>query len=722
MHMTGIQLPAIADPAYRIEEELGAGGVGVVYKAWHDRLQKYVVLKRIRDEASGEHDRIRTEVDILKNLKHSNLPQIYDFLQDGGGVYTVMEFIPGRSLAELTADGRRVPQRDVIRWAVQLSSALRYMHGQKPPVLHSDIKPANIMLKPDGDVCLIDFNVSLVLSGESAEVKGRSHGYASPEQYGPEALPRDLQIQPESAGPTPSDGVSAETEKLRPDGVRGLADGSRVSHGRSSASASRSRRARIRMDARSDIYSLGATLYHLLTGEKPAISTVNVKPLSSFGLPIGEAMIYIVERCMARDPAKRFQSAGELHDAFVNIQKLDSRWKRRNIRKNIAAAALSAIFALSCSAAVLGGRLMGEEADAAYGELVYKIADAENDVPYESAIAMFPDRLDAYHARALKLCVPGSYDACIDYIDSIISRLSAYARSDAELRMIGDIYYVAGDSYFELEDYPNAVSSYEAAIGNNPGNPEMYRDYAIALARCAYVDRAEELLEKIQKMQIGDDSIALLRGEIAYAKQNNAEAIEWFRDVIATSNDDYMLQRAYLICDKAYRRVQSGGERENVALLRDALRVLPARYSLVITERLADALSRAGEYAEAAALFEELKSRGNISYATAQNIGVLYQRIGDFARAREAFERLAADFPDNYGAYLRMAFLLLEEQAALPNERRDYAETDRWYVRARELYGARPQSAGDDMEMLLLDSLIADLRQNGWLQEGTTWG
>jgi len=132
------------DSAYQIVAELDSGGGGIVYKAWHTRLQKYVVIKKIKEGPFSDPKLVRTEVDILKNLKHSHLPQLYDFVSDSSGSSSVMELIPGQSFAELLKTGVRFSPQDVVRWGTQLSSALEYLHAQKPPVLHSDIKPAII--------------------------------------------------------------------------------------------------------------------------------------------------------------------------------------------------------------------------------------------------------------------------------------------------------------------------------------------------------------------------------------------------------------------------------------------------------------------------------------------------------------------------------------------------------------------------------------------------
>jgi serine/threonine-protein kinase len=686
-------LPNLSDQTYRIESELGSGGGGVIYKAWHKRLQKYVVLKRIKDDSTLNNEKYqRGEADILKNLKHASLPQIYDFLTEESGVYTVMELIPGTSFAELLNSGQRFEQRDVVRWAEQLSSALAYLHTQTPPVLHSDIKPANIMLTPDGNICLIDFNISLVLDGDSAAALGVSHGYASPEQYGPQALPREVfSIDNATVVDTAATQIGSD------------------------ANNSRFRREIMKLDTRSDIYSFGATLYHLISGEKPAVSTGKIASLSSFNLPISEGIIYIIEHCMQPDPARRFQSAEQLHSAIRDIHRLDSRWKNNRRSRIFAAVVLTALLAASIASTAFGYRRMGEEKIAKYNELVYAIEQSADDSEYEEAIVLFPEKIDAYHEKALKLCVPDSYQECIDYVKQIMTTLSAYSWDTDDLKKLGNIYYVQGNSYFELEDYPNSLACYEAAIANNRDNLEISRDCAIALARCEYVERAEEMLEEIRDMELGNDSIFLLRGEIAFAKREYSDAVEQFLDVIAVTDSSYIKQRAYIICDKAYQQLP--GELANeITLLRVAVNDVPPSYQRILTERLADALVRNSDYAEAVALFEELVKSGVPSYITQQNIGVLYQKTGDFVNAEAAYRELQFTFPERYEPLMRLAYLELEMQGAIENEQRGYSTAAGYYEQAAALYSKRPASAGDDMEMLQLESVIADLRANGWIE------
>ena len=170
---------------YEIQRQIGAGGGGVVYLGRHLRLDKPVVLKADKRNLNTKEEVLRREVDMLKGLSHTYIPQVYDFVQEDGVVYTVMDYIEGESMDRILKRGAVPGQPQVIQWAVQLLEALCYLHSQPPHgILHGDIKPANIMLRPDGDICLIDYNIALALGEDGAVRAGFSRGYASPEHYG----------------------------------------------------------------------------------------------------------------------------------------------------------------------------------------------------------------------------------------------------------------------------------------------------------------------------------------------------------------------------------------------------------------------------------------------------------------------------------------------------------------------------------------------------------
>jgi serine/threonine protein kinase len=213
---------------YRVTELVARGGMGAVYRAEDLRLPgrecalKEILLYGEADEDADEaREQFYREASVLARLDHPNLPKVSDYFSEGGRDYLVMDFVPGPSLQELVdeanAAGVHLPEEQVLQWARQLCNALEYLHGQEPPILHRDIKPANIRLTAAGVVKLVDFGLVKLLRPEETRTITVVHGrgtapYTPFEQYG---------------------GDSQHT------------------------------------DQRSDIYALGATLYHLLTGQPP---------------------------------------------------------------------------------------------------------------------------------------------------------------------------------------------------------------------------------------------------------------------------------------------------------------------------------------------------------------------------------------------------------------------------------------------------------------------
>ena len=158
---------------YEISRQIGAGGGGIVYLGRHIRLHKTVVLKADKRSLRAGSEALRREVDLLKGLSNTYIPQVYDFVQEGDTVYTVMDYIEGESFDKALKSGQKASQPYLVRWACQLLEALNYLHSQPPyGILHGDIKPANIMLRPNGDICLIDYNIALSLGENGAVVVG----------------------------------------------------------------------------------------------------------------------------------------------------------------------------------------------------------------------------------------------------------------------------------------------------------------------------------------------------------------------------------------------------------------------------------------------------------------------------------------------------------------------------------------------------------------------
>lgn len=219
---------AVLRGRYRIRERIGQGGMGNIYLAEDQRLVgRRCALKEVEHDRSvpikilkETREQFLREATILARLDHPNLPKVSDFFTIGARDYLVMDYIPGQdlrsSMMEKRQRGNFLNETDVLHWANQLCAALKYLHTQDPPLVHRDIKPSNLKVTPDGVLKLVDFGLVKALAPDEMTVtviQGRGTALYTPlEQYGGDGL---------------------------------------------------------HTDARSDIYALGATLYHLLTNTSP---------------------------------------------------------------------------------------------------------------------------------------------------------------------------------------------------------------------------------------------------------------------------------------------------------------------------------------------------------------------------------------------------------------------------------------------------------------------
>lgn len=372
---------------YDIIEEIGSGGGGIIYKAFHKRLQKYVVLKKIRSKVKDVVN-IRIETDILKNLHHAYLPQVLDFLEIDNDVYTVMDFVPGKSFAELLQQGQKFTHTQVLKYTEQLCEAMACLHGQKPPILHGDIKPANIMLKPDDNICLIDFNISGFLTDGNVVTMGYSAGYAAPEQCeAVEQLKNALLLEDN-------------------DKTVILAEDQEEKNARESITVNNSN---LHIDQRADVYSIGATIYHLATGVQPNGSEEKAKQICNLMDKYSYGFSAIIEKAMSEQPDKRFKDAVEMLKAIKNIHKYDKKYKALLIRQEIAYVALICILGVSILTIFAGKQKIGQEKEAKYNAMIEQLGESRTgaqedfETLFQEVCDYMPGRLDAYYEKALYL-------------------------------------------------------------------------------------------------------------------------------------------------------------------------------------------------------------------------------------------------------------------------------------------------------------------------------
>lgn len=336
-----LEIGSLVDGKYKILNKVGQGGMSVVYLAMNEKANKQWAVKEVRKDGVLDFESVKqglvAETDILKKLNHPNLPSIIDVIDTDESFIIIMDYIQGNSLNRALEEFGAQPQEMVIAWAKQLCDVLGYLHSRTPAIIYRDMKPANIMLKPDGNVTLIDF-------GTAREYKEKNLadttclgtvGYAAPEQFG-------------GMGQT---------------------------------------------DARTDIYCLGATLYHLVTGMNPCEPPYEIRPIRQINPSLSSGLERIILKCTQRDPDDRYQSAAELMYALEHYREDDDAYRKKQKRK-LAGFLVTLTLSLACGITSVWGYASAERKKSENYDQI--LMEAESVEDYYEAILTDPGRSDAY--------------------------------------------------------------------------------------------------------------------------------------------------------------------------------------------------------------------------------------------------------------------------------------------------------------------------------------
>lgn len=676
---------------YTIVEKLGHGGYGDVYRAFDANLQLDVVVKKLKDLTESENGG-REEVDVLKQLHQENLPTVFDFFVEDGQAYTVMSLIPGQDLEEVREKYPRFNQKQVLYWAKQLARALAYLHTRKPSIIHSDIKPSNIMLKPDGDVCLIDFNISLAITGDNSYATGTSNGFSPPEQY-----PNFGFYLEETGAQLYNNEYDDRTSQAVTIMRNTIGNG---------------------IDERSDIYSLGATLYTLITGKKPSSHYWNNESILDKNVNISPGFAHIIDKMMQLDPDDRYQNGVELLDALDNIIELDDRFIELKRKRRGHRAITFLMFVTSACLMVSGYFIRKRELDIEYNSVINEIRDNISNGDYDidnlldEAQSILPKRIDAYEAKVESLYKSGNYNECISYGTDAIDSPKYDVINKDDKDSLGNMFYIVGNAYYENEDYSSAIANFQKAIEYNATNPLFYRDISISEAKNGNTEDAITYLNYAVDHGLEEDSIQMAKGEIEFSKSNYDLAIESFERAFELSTDDSVKRRDMVLEINTYKKM--GNESVDKAI--EFMKNREGEFgdsSPYLIESMADMYARKGDYQNAATYLSKLKNMGDISLRTYSNIAIVYQNMGDMSNARTYLNEMIDTYPNEYESYMRYAMFEADEQSRLPNESRNYSDFAKYYNKAVELY---QNAKADDVEMKKLSSMAEQLKSGGWFR------
>lgn len=362
-----LQVGDIVENTYKILTEIGQGGMSTVYLAINIRANKQWAIKEVRKDGYQDGELVRetliAEAKILKKVKHKHLPSIVDIIDKGDTFLVIMDYIEGDTLRKRIRKQGAQPEKAVINWALQICDVLDYLHSQKPPIIYRDTKPSNIMLKPDGTLVLIDFGTAREYKDSKSEdtIALGTRGYAAPEQQA----------------------------------------------------------ALSQTDQRTDIYNLGATMYHLLTGRSPARELYGMRPIREIDPTLSEGTEYIVSKCIQPDPADRYQSAKELMYDLSRYGELEEGKRKKNKRIFV-----GMCISLICSILFLTS-----------GIFLHRTANSIRKNTYDTAVvaassAATTEESTAMFKKAIQLA-PEQEDAYVDLLDNIFLSDGIFSKDEA---------------------------------------------------------------------------------------------------------------------------------------------------------------------------------------------------------------------------------------------------------------------------------------------------
>ncbi len=415
----------IIDGKYEIQSEIGRGGMSKVYLAMDKRLNKLWAIKEIEKNTRDPYNNVVVqsaiaEANLIKQFDHNYIVRIMDIIQEPKHIYIVEDYIEGITLNELLETEGVQPQEKVIKWAMQICKAFEYLHTRKKPIIYRDMKPSNVMLKPDGDIKIIDFGIAREYKDTGAKDTKNlgTREYAAPEQFG-------------GMGQT---------------------------------------------DARTDIYCLGATMYHLLTGKTQGEPPYKFIPIRSWNPQLHQGLESIIIKCTKDNPDERYQSCAELLYDLEHYEEIGEEYRRKQKKKfNIFISTVASMVAFSL-VGVLGLSMRTATNNADYTTYINNasISTETNDKidNYAKAIAIKPLEREAYLGQE------GNDDKGIGLVnvmslDAVFSIEEEQALKNAIQKNLTELQ--AQDFYGELSFEIGKLYWYYYEYGNDMGDNKATR-------------------------------------------------------------------------------------------------------------------------------------------------------------------------------------------------------------------------------------------------------
>ncbi|MFJ5762910.1 protein kinase [Neobacillus sp. NPDC093182] len=632
-----IEIGSVIDERYEILKEIGRGGMSIVYLAMDNRLNKSLVVKDIRKRTSSDNEllinSLIVEANMLKVLDHGALPKIYDIIESEGDIYVVMDYIEGESLKEKLKREKTISANQVIDWARQLSEVLEYLHTRKPyPIIYRDMKPDNIMLTPEGKIKLIDFGIAREFKSESSTDTTNlgTKSYAAPEQMSGKQT-----------------------------------------------------------DARTDIYSLGVTLYHLVTGKSLNEPPFELKPIRHWDPALPEGLEHIINKATQSEPTNRYQSCSELSYDLENINKLTAGYKNK-LRRKLSIFLVPVVLCLAfATTTVFGYKGVKNTQFQDYMSLVNDSTVYLMDGEDKKAIEMLEKAIttvDKSRAEAY-INLLGLYSNRNE-TDTGLAKIEAYIEDEyGDIHENNEVRFKMGMTYFDIKrNYSEALKHFNQVDPEEIPDAQFYKALATTMIsmNIDYKKFSENLLE-FEKF---NDRLPNERRKIDNYN-SLANIYISYKGQISDANT-----KAIEIVEKAYEVLRLV-ENENLLI----------KYELDFEQKLAQAFYSRGVNSKDKVTAKEdyeqaIQHYQNLLQLNASNeedilvkIGVIYQEMGEPARAVEQFQSAIKDYPKSIDAHVKLGNLLLDIEQGKEEGSRNYQVAKQVYEQANALDGAGEDEA-----------------------------
>jgi len=617
-----LEIGSLLDGKYKILNKIGQGGMSVVYLAMNEKANKQWAIKEMRKEKNKNYEIMKqsliTETNLLKELKHPYLPSIADIIENDDTIIIVMDYVEGRPLSDILSEEGVIEEDKVADYAIQLCDVLDYLHSQNPPIIYRDLKPANIMLRPDGKITLIDFGTARKYNYDSVSDTTclGTIGYAAPEQFAGETLRQT--------------------------------------------------------DARTDIYNLGATMYHLLTGVNPSEPPYELYPIRRWDESLSNGLEKIILRATRKDPDKRFNDCKEMSYALQHFRDLDDSYIATQ-KKKIYLFAVSLILSFTFfSMAIVVNGMEKREISKVYNnylsEAALKIASAgsENVVDsdilklFRDAINISPNSTEAYIRMLDYYCDLGQTRNGLMAISAMIASGTGDLGNNDDLMMrMGQIYFLGNskDTEFDI-DYGTAARYFDKVNIKKYPQAKYYSSLARSLS------------------EIGTDWNIIVKDMKNVDEYLNTEVNEEEKVEIYITLSKIYRANAFAIqkvgekpFDKAIELLNKAGEILNSSYIDKDLK---EKYLPELYFGFADAYYRRANIEP-----DEKESRNDLYEAVSyyerflifatpeqtvlfkNRVGDIHRSLGEYKRAAKEYEDIIEKYPEDATAYISLATMLL---------------------------------------------------------------